>query len=93
MKKFCFYRILSIASIAFLPSLGHGLGQVTYRLNILSADRFLPPPKTSLPAAPAGVKHAGFDVPFPELGNDSAVVLHVYAVKRKNGAHRVENRI
>lgn len=41
----------------------------------------------------AGVKHAGFDVPFPELGNDSAVVLHIYAVKRKNGAHRVENRI
>ena len=37
--------------------------------------------------------HAGFDIPFPELGNDSAVVLHVYAVKRKDGAHRVENRI
>ena len=41
----------------------------------------------------AGIKHAGFDIPFPELGNDSAVVLHIYAVKRKNGAHRVENRI
>lgn len=37
--------------------------------------------------------HAGFDIPFPELGNDSAVVLHVYAVKRKDGAHSVENRI
>ena len=53
MKKFCIFGILSIASIAFLPSLGHGLGQVTYRLNILSADRFLPPSKTSLPTAPA----------------------------------------
>ena len=27
MKKFCFYGNFSIASIAFLPSLGHGLGQ------------------------------------------------------------------
>ena len=38
MKKFCIYGNLSIASITFLPSLGHGLGQVTYRLNILSAE-------------------------------------------------------
>ena len=53
MKKFCIYGKFSIMSIAFLPSLGHGLGQVTYRLNILSADRFLPPPKTSLQTAPA----------------------------------------
>ena len=28
MKKFCIYGNFSIASIAFLPSLGHGLGQV-----------------------------------------------------------------
>ena len=40
MKKFCIYGNLSIASITFLPSLGHGLGRNAFSkiwLNFLTA--------------------------------------------------------
>ena len=50
MKKFCFYRILSIASIVFLPSLGHGLGQNAFSkiwLNFLARKVQEKAPKSS----------------------------------------------